>query len=167
VKNLKLICVLALAISCLMTVSCSKSNNSSSTPTTDSVLYSAWITLAQTPTDAGDTIYTQTISASGITQAVIDKGLVLTYIQDPNTGTIYNSSDGIVGLYPGFAVGKINLVSYYVTYTGFKFRYVIIPGKISTSSTSGTITTQQIKTMSYQEVSNLLKIPATGSSLKF
>jgi hypothetical protein len=74
-----------------------------------------------------------------------------------------------------FLVGKIDLYSGAVyakssarDYSGFNYRYVIIPGKISISSVSGqTFTVDQLKTMSYQEVSKLLNISSTGSTLKF
>jgi hypothetical protein len=178
VKKLKLFCVLALATGCVMMIGCSKGSTGPAGPAgPDSVTYTKWAPLSMTRLigTQQDTSFEQIITAPAITSAVLSKGAVLGYLMAKNSNgdTLVVNSSTLMSEF--FLVGKIDLYSGAVyakssarDYSGFNYRYVIIPGKISISSVSGqTFTVDQLKTMSYQEVSKLLNISSTGSTLKF
>lgn len=177
-RNLKLIALAALTtgILIIMTTGCKKGDTGPVGPAgPDSVQYSAWNTLAMTVvgTDTdGNSIYGQTITASSITSTILNKGSVIGYllVNDPLTAngdsSVVNAS---LALQEFFAIGKIDLVSYGTDYSGYLYRYVVIPSKVATSSTSGSIrtyTSDQLKQLDYTTLSTILKIPASGSSLK-
>jgi hypothetical protein len=174
VKNLRLLSLLALATGFATIIGCKKGDTGPAGPAgPDSVQYSAWKTLAMTYTakdSNGDSVFTETITAPAITQAILAKGSVLGYlvVSDPLSGdsSIISAS---LAFNEFFAVGKIDLVSYGVDFSGYDYRYVIIPGKIATSSISGSIKTytiDQLKAMNYSTLTGVLNIPAKGSSLK-
>ena len=162
-------------------VSCSKSNNSSSSssPAKDSVLYSNWIPLNLKLQDLNtnpDSDYRQTIAASALTAAILNKGTVSVYCNETGSGGTYVNSAADLGIYPTLTPGNLLLDAYYTN--GYQLstnqyfdsvRYVIIPGSISTTNASGglqTYTPAQLKQMNYATVSKLFGIPASGSSLK-
>ena len=70
-------------------------------------------------------------------------------------------------------VGKIVLywVPSYDDYTGYKYRYVVIPGSIETTSTSGTAPLSyspgQLKTMTYSDLDGILKMHTSGNLAPF
>jgi hypothetical protein len=172
VKNLKISFLLALAIGSVSIFSCSKSNNSSSGSgvSADSVLYSPWISIAMTPTDNGDTIFTQSIPAASITSAVLNKGTVLGYLLegDPLTGdsSIVDAVTDL-SLVQYFAVGSVDLVDFGEDLSGASYRYVIIPGRVAVTDASGKTqyyTADQLKKLNYASLSKLLRIPAKGGS---
>ncbi len=127
----------------------------------DSVFHSAWITL-NTPFNATDSLYEEVITASGLTSSILDNGVVLSYIGNPNGSdtavlTIAEASILYGPISQELHVGKINL---YATsdYTGALYRYVFLPGTILTGRMNGSVyTKQQLQSMSYSEVQNLLK----------
>ncbi|HEY4061991.1 MAG TPA: hypothetical protein VGM30_08830 [Puia sp.] len=124
-RKLKIFFLVAFAIG-LVSIGgsgCSKSNNNSTPSSSDSVLYSPWITLKMTP-DAGDTTFEQNIAVKSLTQSILDKGTIMCYLQ--YQGQVNYSSD--LGVYPTFTLGNINLFTG-LDATGLQFRYVIIPGK--------------------------------------
>jgi hypothetical protein len=116
------------------------------------------------PTDAGDTIYTGTVSASHITASIVHSGAVLTYLGipgDPAAGDTAAESAIDYGLYTTLVTGSIQLTSLgylndFTTSTGpygFVFRYVVIPGTVLATTK---LTPQQLKSMNYAEVTKLL-----------
>jgi hypothetical protein len=172
VKNLKLLLLLTLGMGSMAMFSCSKSNNSSSSgSTSDSVLYSKWIAvvLLQDPvTTPGDTTYEQNISAPAITQAVMDQGAILTYVEFQ--GVVNYPSD--FSIFPSFSVGNINLFAAFgvAATDGLGFRYVIVPGKTATTNVSGslqTFTVAQIKAMNYATITKLFSDPLQSSGVQF
>ena len=163
-RKLKIFFLVALAIGLVSVIGCSKSNNNNSSPaSTDSVLYSAWIPVAM-KLIPNDTNYQQNIVAKSITQAVLDKASIMTYVE--YQGAVNLPSD--FGVFPTFTVGNINLFAGYDA-SGLSFRYVIIPGKALVTSSSGavqTYTPAQLKNLDYSTLSKLLNIPASGDKLK-
>lgn len=179
-KNLKLFFVLTLAISCVIMISCSKGNTGPAGPAgSDSVQYSGWTTLSMTGNiDANsDTTYTDTLTANAITSDILNKGIVVGYIRFLDAlgdTTILNAS---TIMSESFVVGKIELFSGapYASnssgsdFSGYDYRYVVVPAKIATNSVSGKgqiYTSEQLKAMSYPALMHVLSIPANGSSLQ-
>jgi hypothetical protein len=150
-------------------ISCSKSNNTTSTAPAN-VLYSKWILLNMPYTGLdgnNDSTWEQAYPASGITSAIMDKGIVLTYILlgTTNAGdSIIQNADGLLS--PYLSIGSIDL--YTITnVNGAYFRYVIIPGGTATSSVSSPMkgyTPAQLKALSYPDAMKLLNTPASGAS---
>lgn len=146
----------------LLSVGCSKSNNNNSSSTTkDSVLYSAWQSLNMTfgnLDSKGDSIYYQNVTASAITQNVLDKGSVLVYVSNGG-GSYATSTDAgfsVILSVGGFQISTIGAIS-----SGWSYRYIIIPGNIATTSVSGVIQTytpNQLKTLSYTTLTSILGI---------
>lgn len=166
---LKLGLLATLTTGFLMIMSCKKGDTGPAGPAgPDSVMYSNWITLNMTGvTDGTDSLYYQTITAKSITADIINKGSVLTYllVSDPLSG---DSSviAGNLALEEHFLVGSINLYSS-ITYTGYLYRYVVVPAKISVTSANGAVVTytrEQLSKMDYSTLSSLLHVPAKGSS---
>jgi len=181
-KNLKLILAASIAISVAI-VSCSKgpagpagatgatgaagatgatgAAGQNGTNGTDSVLHSAWITLATTVdtfTNNGnpDSIFVDTIPATSITQAIIDSGLVVTYVQNlfNNDGSIVNTLTYAGFMEVDFLVGQIN-IEVLSDISGAQFRYVVIPGSLLASSVFKGYTKQQIRTMDFATATKL------------
>lgn len=147
-----------------LSVGCSKSNNNSS-GTKDSVLYSAWQPFSmkfEGLDNNSDSVYDQTTTAAAITQSVLDKGTVLIYVSDGN-GDYADASNAGFSVILG--VGQIYLSTYGAVPSTYSWRYVVIPGTIATTSTSGTLQTYtpgQLKTMTYSAVSGILGISAAS-----
>ncbi|HVS96186.1 MAG TPA: hypothetical protein VHE54_06860 [Puia sp.] len=179
-SKLKLVLLAATGASFGAMVSCSKSNNNNnggSNSGSDSVLYSNWIPLhlviSGTPSDS---VYEQKITANALTQTVLNKGLVMVYANETGSGGQYINYVSDFGIYPTFGVQAIYLDAY--NYAGYQLstnqivdsvRYVIIPGKVSTTGASGnvqTYTPSQLRQLDYNTVTRVLNIPAHGSSLK-
>jgi hypothetical protein len=182
VRKLKIVLVAAMAVSLVAMVSCSKSNNSSggsSSGSKDSVLYSNWIPLKLVHTSGNvndsTSVYEQKITASALTSSVLAKGSVMVFANEATSGGQYINPISDFGIYPTFGPQVIYLDAY-GTY-GYQIslntvvdsvRYVIIPGTVSTTSVSGslqTYTPSQLKQLDYSTVSQILNIPAHGSSL--
>ncbi len=169
-KNLKLLLVLAI-VAGFVTINsgCSKSNNNSTPATKDSILYSPWVSLAATFSNT-DSAYEENITASHITQSVLDHGAILSYIKD-NQGEIVPPDD--FGLVPFYSVGNIFLIAS-ADFSQTMYRYIIIPGSVAvTSSANGVVSgsgrsfsTAQLKSMSYDQVVKALNIPANGGTIK-
>ena len=124
---------------------------------TANVKYSSWNELSMSFVFS-DSLYEQTIKADSITQGVLDSGVVMTYmkyVNSSNQTTVVNAET-----YMGveFNLGKINLYSNY-DFSGFSFRYVIIPGGVKAGQRSGSAisgyTKEQLKNMSYEHVLQL------------
>ena len=133
----------------------------------DSVLHSPWIQLAMiTYTDPSTSItsYYEDIPAPGLTQAILDSGVILSYISytDGTGSTVIVNASNLMGV--AYALNSVNLSSdtddsYAVN--GWSFRYVLIPGSLitGTSAAEKAYNKQQLQTMSYQQV-----IKAYGSA---
>ena len=126
----------------------------------DSVVYSAWVNLAPTY-NANDTVFTQTLTASSITQGILDSGVILSYV---NLGS--GSSYDVVpvgalsyAIQEDFSVGSIFLLST-SDFTNLPYRYVTIPGsKIAGNKTTGSVkgyTIRELKAMSYVQAQKVL-----------
>jgi hypothetical protein len=169
VRKAKVLFLAAFAIGAVSMFSCSKSNNNS-TSTKDTVYYSPWLTITMAPTDAGDTAFAGTISAASITATILSNGAVITYLGEPgypSTGDTAVESAVDFGLYSTLVPGSIQLQSFgygndfSTSNSGFVFRYVVIPGTVL--ETTG-LTRQQLKSMSYTEVTNTLHAASTKTS---
>ncbi|HLY70948.1 MAG TPA: hypothetical protein VKR53_14545 [Puia sp.] len=188
-KNLKLLLVGCLAISVAM-ISCSKgpagpagatgatgaagangSNGTNGTNGTDSVLHSPWITLTTTVdtfTNNGspDSIFLDTLVTPAITQAVLDSGVILSYVQNlfNNDGSIVNVLDYAGYLEVTYRLGEID-VAVLSDITGAQFRYVIIPGAILTqSATFKNYTKQQIRSLDFATATKLVSEATTKAT---
>jgi hypothetical protein len=176
-KNLKLLSVLS-AVILLATVSCSKSGSTGPAGPKgpagpDSVLHSAWISLV-TPLSSNDSLYEQVITASGLTSAILDNGVVLSYIGFPGSGTsgtdtavfsLSEASNLVAPISQALYVGEIDLFAL-SDYTGALYRYVLIPGTIVTNGIDGKkYTKQQLQTMTYANAQKIFGI-SSGASAK-
>lgn len=132
-----------------MSVGCSKSNNNSSS-TKDSVLYSSWQSFSlkyEGLDNNSDSVYDQTITAAAITQNVLDKGTVTVYVSD-GAGDYADASNA--GFSVILNVGSIYISTYGAVPSAYKWRYVVIPGTIATTS--------QLKGLSYETVAKMLDL---------
>jgi hypothetical protein len=150
---------------------CSKGNAGPAGPAgpsgPDSVFSSQWILLNFTGSvdqSSGDSVYDETIPAVSITKAILDSGIVLTYVNadDPTSG-LYDVYD-VSGLPEYFAdeysIGTIYITSFQVNQSGTPFRYVTIPGNlVQTTGTKRTYkgyTQEELKAMPYNQVQKVL-----------
>jgi hypothetical protein len=149
------------------------------------VIYSAWfaastLTWADSAHATYGTISRGNRAAPAVTAAVIDNGVVLSYYRSAAT-----SNTQLPYIYP--AGGMIQQVSSFmqagtITYfvadlsdtnasgvvPGGDFRYVVIPGSVSggrmANGAASGYTVEQLKAMSYEQLTALFNIPATGSN---
>lgn len=157
---------------------------------TANVIYSSWFSFASadwadsTIINVGNTKRALK-AAPGITAAVMNQGVVLSYLAftaDPNQAfysipfTLTGATPVIFGHLP--VTGKI---AYYMVNqdgtnpgftlsTSFSYRYVIIPGgvaggRMATVGNTG-YTLDQIKAMPYDQVARIFNIPANGEGWK-
>lgn len=119
---------------------------------TANVMFSKWQDVTFTPAknSAGDTVaWTATMNAPKLTQSILDSGVVKVYLNagteaDPAVFALpftdYYALTGIENLNVYFSVGMINMYATGDAGTGlssngqkaFQFRYVLIPGGVST-----------------------------------
>ena len=148
-------------------ISCSKGDTGPAGPAgpagPDSVAYSAWIPLALTYVPI-DTLFEQTINAPSITQAILDSGVILSYINLQESNGTYHviPTSGLLGLgiFEDFSLGKINIQSIQDAST-LPYRYVVIPGSLKTGNSASTqkvkgYTIQELKAMPYEQVQQVL-----------
>ncbi len=161
---------------------------------TANVIYSAWYTTVDGDfTDAGVDPYGAVFlfdrAAAGVSQAIIDNGVVLCYMKDFPINSIPATSSEVVQLpymadvffadYWTFilnAPGNIRFLYKSLspwdlaTVAGTSYRYVIIPGAVSggrpQNGVSNTYSSDQLRRMSYKEVSALFNIPSEGSNVR-
>jgi hypothetical protein len=154
---------------------------------TANVIYSTWATF--TAADWADSVMTNIGNAKrairlapGITQAIVDNGVVLAYTRNPIVPVLgpYALPFTVLSSVPNILIGHIPTVDKVVFYnntidnTGgivvnpaYEFRYIIIPGGIAggryaerAASINGQMYTEsQLKSMSYTQICNLLRIP--------
>lgn len=166
---------------------------------TANVIYSAWFTTVEADwVDSYDPPYWALFgfdkAAPGVTQAVIDNGVVLSYMKD---WTYFDDVSGdplksatVVQLpfmadidfldQYDFVIPVVGTLKYlyksnFQTWTnteiaGTSFRYVIIPGGVAggkmMSGPAKGHTVDQLKTMSYEQITSMFKIPAIGSNIQ-
>jgi len=152
-------------------------------PGTANVIYSVWFTpTAWTTPGLSQSTHSFDRSAPGVTQAIIDNGVVLSYIQPTgvNNATFllpWVTSFGSNFYSFGYAIPAVGTLRYTVNdpaavlagapSTANRFRYVIIPGGIAGGrfeekvvEINGHVYTEmELKSMSYPQVCNLLRIP--------
>jgi hypothetical protein len=123
----------------------------------------------------GDTAYVQTYNNSAITSAVVNDGIVLSYIgyiSSSGTGTDTIAEQAVeYDVATNFQTGSVTIESFpaddggfgdlSTTSTGLLYRYVIVPGNVLT--TTG-LTRQQLKSMNFTEVTNVLNKASRQSS---
>lgn len=153
---------------------------------TANVIYSAWITDASAALWAdttilfyGSLIRRRNITAPGITQAILDQGIVLSYVR--SGGTVYALpflfafGGGTVGVAGQPAVGRLIYILYNpltggappggLLFSGLDIRYVIIPGGVlggraANQGVGGTgYTEAELKAMPYEKICRLFNIP--------
>ncbi|HTQ65318.1 MAG TPA: hypothetical protein VMI12_10995 [Puia sp.] len=156
-KNLKLVSIL-FSVVILATVGCQKgSTGPQGPPGPDSVIYSSWITL-NTPYNSADSGYEEILTANSITQDIIDKGIILTYIDPNGDGNIFPTASVGFAISETYSVGAISIFSL-VDLSGFEYRYVVIAGSMQgnkvVSGPAKGMTREQLQTMSYEAVQKL------------
>jgi hypothetical protein len=151
---------------------------------TANVIYSSWFAAStltwadSTHTDLG-TISRGNRAAPGVTAAVIDNGVVLSYYRDAATGviTLPYTFGTTANLRQYNSILKTGTITYFVANlttgsasgvvpTG-EFRYVIIPGSVAgsrTMSTANRFTPEQLQSMTYAQIAKLYNIPPNGSN---
>jgi hypothetical protein len=119
------------------------------------VIYSPWSMVTFTGSSSS---WSATLTAPGITQAILDQGAVLVYLK---TGTQvypmnYSGSGGYINYY--VTVGQIVFASSFnATY---QYRYVIIPGGVAGGRSSNThgYTFDELRSMPYETIKALYNI---------
>ena len=114
---------------------CSKTGNTGATGATGTanVMYSTWAVLSMTY-NAGDSTFEQTIAADSITQAVLDSGIVLSYIKYSNSSNEVQVENAANYMEEVYGLKSISLYSSNYDYTGVSFRYVVVHGGTGISS---------------------------------
>ena len=148
-------------------ISCSKGDTGPAGPAgpagPDSVAYSSWTPLALTYVPA-DTLFEQVINAPAITKAILDSGVVLSYVNFLEQNGTYHivPTAGLtgIGIFEDFAVGQINIESIQ-DFSTLPYRYVVIPGSLKTGNSASTqkvkgYTIQELKAMPYEQVQQVL-----------
>lgn len=133
--------------SLLSVVGCKKTYT---TVVKDSVSYSPWQSFKMTfggATNTTDSLFSETVTAKSITQAILDKGSVMVYITDGSGSYAEAASQGFFVI---LAVGQIYLQTNFTVPSSWQFRYVIIPGNVATQS--------QTKHLSYSDASKLFNL---------
>jgi hypothetical protein len=171
-KSLKLYSILVLVVA-VIAVGCSKGTTGPAGPAgpagPDSVVYGGW-QLLNLVYNANDQLDEQTIPAPGITQQILDSGVILTYVGQPNgNGGASDVASGSVflaeyGVSEDYSVGSISLAGDTNLVNGLDYRYVVVPGKVSDGTmVSGPLkgmTKQQVQDMSYAEITKIVGIPS-------
>ena len=116
--------------------------------------------------NTNDSLYEDTINAVSITQGILDSGVILTYVNFPESNGTYHvvavSSLNTDRVYEDYSLGKINIISYSINLTSLKYRYVTIPGAKKTNSTTKLIkgySAAELKAMPYEQVQKILSEP--------
>jgi hypothetical protein len=158
-------------------VSCSKTGTTGATGPAgpagpagpDSVVYSQWNPLTMnliTPVTNGDSVYTDTILAASVTKAIIDQGVILTYVdfqESDGTDHVVDVSALVPDVIEDYSVGKINLIAD-IDLTGLPFRYITIPGTLVTGNSAANmkvkgVLIKDLKAMSFDQAQKVLSGP--------
>lgn len=95
---------------------------------TANVIYSDWLSV-DLKSGIYYGLYYAKINAPKLTRSILDKGVMKVYVSAGNS--VYEiPNSGFDGLYLKFSVGYIEIFSPtdWDTYSGYKYRYVLIPG---------------------------------------
>ena len=177
-KKLKLLAFVFIGLSVAI-VSCKKGDTGPAGPAgaagaagaagPDSVYYSSWAAVS-TPfaglSGSGDTVFEQVVTASAITQTILDQGMILTYIQLAD-GTVSDVADFSSFLDVYYGVGTVTLDSYGLDLSqfGWSVRFVAIPGVVlSGNSILKNYTKEQLKTVNYSVVAKALNLSIAKAS---
>jgi hypothetical protein len=165
-KNFRSILAAAIIILIGM-ISCSKGSTGPAGPAgpagPDSIVYSVWTPLALNYV-AADSLFEQIINAPSITKAILDSGVILSYVNFQESNGTYHivPTAGLtgIGIFEDFAVGTINIESIQ-DYSTLPYRYVTIPGSLKTGNSASTqkvkgYTIQELKAMPYEQVQQVL-----------
>lgn len=130
----------------------------------DSVYHSPWaqLTAKGTTLSNGDSLYYEDFSASVVTQAIIDSGVVLSYVGLLNGTTVSdveNASDN--GMITDAEVGVIDVSASYNFTTNdlnpIVYRFVVIPGSVLiTDGAFQGLSKETIKKMNYSDLNKAL-----------
>jgi len=165
-KNFKNLLVPALVL-LIGLISCSKGSTGPAGPAgpagPDSVVYSPWTPLALTYVPK-DTLFEQTINAPSITKAILDSGVILSYVNFQEQNGTYHVVPTVglpsIGIFEDFAVGQINIESVQ-DYSSLPYRYVTIPGALKAGNSASTqkvkgYTIEELKSMPYEQIQLIL-----------
>lgn len=145
---------------------------------TANVTYSPWFNpVTWTNSGTANVYYNKT--AAGITQAIVDQGVVLAYVKFTEDAGLVRSlpavtfSGQVIWTYlisPGLIRFNVNPTSgtggFSPSFT-MQFRYVIIPGGVAGGRMSSKpYTLQQLQSMTYEQVMELYHIPENDSNSK-
>jgi len=168
---------------------------------TANVIYSSWTATAATDWDSTHTFpywakYEYNRTATGITQTIIDNGVVLCYMKNwpyvdwdqlillRSSSTVqlpYTADPDFFQTYD-FAIASLGKIKFmykeninYDLFTdaelaGTTFRYVIIPGGVAggrgVNVTYEGYTADELKKMPYEDVARIFKIPEDGTNIR-
>jgi hypothetical protein len=111
-----------------------------------------------------DTLFEQIISAPSITKAILDSGVILSYVNFQESNGTYHvvPTAGLagIGIFEDFAVGQINIESVQ-DYSTLPYRYVTIPGSLKAGNSASAqkvkgYTIEELKAMPYEQVQLIL-----------
>jgi hypothetical protein len=119
-----------------------------------------------------DSAYEQAIPAPAITKAVLDSGLILSYLSYVNSAGnsfVFNTSEGLNVTYTVDTIYLVSTNDLSYANTGWSYRYVIVHGTVTSgnSLSSGPgkgYTKQQLLEMSYQDIKKLFGLQDNISS---
>ena len=146
-----------------------------------SVIYSPWFTssVAWTTPGLSSSDYSFDRAAPGITQTILDNGVVMSYVKLSTEGsvvrTLPTTAFNINGFhFYNFLMPSVSTIRYTYIFTDnpdiptttTQFRYIIIPGGVAggrlPSGASHNYSAEQLRGMSYEDVIKLFNIPADG-----
>lgn len=126
----------------------------------DSVYSSSWLSMTMHDSAEAankDTVAVEGVFAPGITQGIIDSGVVVTYLGVRNSSGNLIEEDAPSNMEVTISAGYIYLRAF-ANYTGYGFRYVAIPGKTVYSITSVTgLTKAQIQQLTPDQLHQALR----------
>jgi hypothetical protein len=152
---------------------------------TANVIYSNWITVTNSEwSNTGQlaTSHNKDLTAPGVTTAIVNQGVVLVYMyfDTPNQIRLLPWFDGtfLISHFVEYVqVGIIRVgtrrfdnAAFINNYAPIYYRYILIPGGVSggryTSGQLAGYTVDQVKSMDYKQVIELLSIPDAGTNIK-
>jgi hypothetical protein len=176
VRNLKISLLTAVIIGFVSLIGCTK-KTTTTIITPDSVYSSGWLSFSMTlQTDQNnDSAYVTTFSNSKITPAVVNSGVVLSYLGFASTSGTTTDTVGEQALeydvLTNFQVGSIDIESFpfdqggfgdiSTSISGLYYRYVIVPGSVLAASG---LNKQQWKSLNFAEATKLIQSATRSAS---